>query len=98
MVSLSDPLAEYIDHSKHDPEKVVEVSPNGRYAKVNNTDNNPWRTEKKTFFFFIFHKDFFVIQPLYKRHSFQVNSFHKHRDQEQMLNQLSQARRPAREG
>lgn len=27
-------LAEYIDHSKHDPEKVVEVSPNGRYAKV----------------------------------------------------------------
>lgn len=26
--------AEYIDHSKHDPEKVVEVSPNGRYAKV----------------------------------------------------------------
>jgi hypothetical protein len=28
------PLAEYIDHSKHDPEKVVEVSPNGRYAKV----------------------------------------------------------------
>ncbi|KAF9336822.1 hypothetical protein BGZ91_009802 [Linnemannia elongata] len=35
MVSLSDPLAEYIDHSKHDPEKVVEVSPNGRYAKLN---------------------------------------------------------------
>ncbi|KAF9355270.1 hypothetical protein BGX34_010564 [Mortierella sp. NVP85] len=28
-------LAEYIDHSKHDPEKVVEVSPNGRYAKLN---------------------------------------------------------------
>lgn len=27
-------VAEYIDHSKHDPEKVVEVSPNGRYAKV----------------------------------------------------------------
>lgn len=27
-------IAEYIDHSKHDPEKVVEVSPNGRYAKV----------------------------------------------------------------
>ncbi|KAF9425925.1 hypothetical protein BGZ94_007098, partial [Podila epigama] len=26
---------EYIDHSKHDPEKVVEVSPNGRYAKLN---------------------------------------------------------------
>ncbi|KAI1319687.1 signal transducing kinase of the PAK [Mortierella claussenii] len=28
-------FAEYIDHSKHDPEKVVEVSPNGRYAKLN---------------------------------------------------------------
>ncbi|KAG0244970.1 kinase-like domain-containing protein [Mortierella sp. GBAus27b] len=28
-------LAEYIDHSKHDPEKVVEVSPNNRYAKLN---------------------------------------------------------------
>lgn len=26
--------AEYIDHSKHDPEKVVEVSSNNRYAKV----------------------------------------------------------------
>ncbi|KAF8963463.1 hypothetical protein BGZ46_000964 [Entomortierella lignicola] len=28
-------FAEYIDHSKHDPEKAVEVSPNGRYAKLN---------------------------------------------------------------
>ncbi|KAF9182603.1 hypothetical protein BGZ51_004656 [Haplosporangium sp. Z 767] len=28
-------FAEYIGHSKHDPEKVVEVSPNGRYAKLN---------------------------------------------------------------
>ncbi|KAI1317083.1 ATP binding [Mortierella claussenii] len=28
-------FSEYIDHSKHDPEKVVEVSPNGRYAKLN---------------------------------------------------------------
>ncbi|KAF9411984.1 hypothetical protein BGZ94_001183 [Podila epigama] len=28
-------FAEYVDHSKHDPEKVVEVSPNGRYAKLN---------------------------------------------------------------
>ncbi|KAF9438986.1 hypothetical protein BGZ76_001881 [Entomortierella beljakovae] len=26
---------EYIDHSKHDPEKAVEISPNGRYAKLN---------------------------------------------------------------
>ncbi|KAI7828706.1 kinase-like domain-containing protein [Gamsiella multidivaricata] len=29
------PFSEYVDHSKHDPEKVVEVSPNGRYAKLN---------------------------------------------------------------
>ncbi|KAF9913528.1 hypothetical protein BX616_009913 [Lobosporangium transversale] len=29
------PFSEYIDHSKHDPEKVVEESPNGRYAKLN---------------------------------------------------------------
>ncbi|GJJ77834.1 WNK lysine deficient protein kinase [Entomortierella parvispora] len=28
-------FSEYIDHSKHDPEKVVEVSPDGRYAKLN---------------------------------------------------------------
>ncbi|KAF9174314.1 hypothetical protein BGX21_008248 [Mortierella sp. AD011] len=28
-------FTEYIDHSKHDPEKAVEVSPNGRYAKLN---------------------------------------------------------------
>ncbi|KAF9086947.1 hypothetical protein BGX27_003038 [Mortierella sp. AM989] len=28
-------FAEYIDHSKQDPEKSVEVSPNGRYAKLN---------------------------------------------------------------
>ncbi|KAF8936601.1 kinase-like domain-containing protein [Dissophora ornata] len=28
-------FAEYIDHSKNETEKVVEVSPNGRYAKLN---------------------------------------------------------------
>lgn len=42
---LSTMLAEYIDHSKHDPEKVVEVSPDGRYAKVKKKDRRRkgWR-------------------------------------------------------
>lgn len=71
MVSLSDPLAEYIDHSKHDPEKVVEVSPNGRYAKVNNTDNNPRRTQKKL----SFSQLLFLRSNLYERHSFQDTHF-----------------------
>lgn len=47
-------VAEYIDHSKHDPEKVVEVSPNGRYAKVQSSLQSATKKILRPLLFFAF--------------------------------------------